>query len=152
MTNVNNINESAQSFALPQAKESKSRGAPSFENVLNSAIDKGQVSQMKANIANGLNEIVSPPPGVEQPADIITGKTDHLIKLLESYSSKLEDPLVSLKSIAPVLEDIKNNAGALLQETGQLTEAEASLKEIATRTAVTAQTEYLKFQRGDYLS
>ena len=34
----------------------------------------------------------------------------------------------------------------------QLTEADAHLKKIATQTIVTAQTEYLKFQRGDYLS
>lgn len=152
MANIDNINESAQGFSLPQAKGTKDKGAPSFDNVLNSAIDKGQVSKMKGNIANGLNEIMSPSPGVAQPADIVSGKTDSLIKLLESYSSQLEDPRASLKSIAPVLEEIKNNAGNLLEETGLLSESDASLKKIATQTAVTAQTEYLKFQRGDYLS
>jgi hypothetical protein len=152
MANVNNINESAGSFPLPQVKNPQKNGTPSFENVLNSAIDQGQTSRTTAGRAHGLNEISSPAPDIELPANRITDKTDKLLALLESYSSKLENPRVSLKNIAPVMEDIKNNAGALLQETSQLTEADASLKKIANQAAVTAQTEYLKFQRGDYLS
>jgi CRISPR/Cas system CMR-associated protein Cmr5 small subunit len=72
--------------------------------------------------------------------------------MLDSYSSKLDDRNVSLKNIAPVLEKIKDHAGNLLKETERLTDADANLKKIATRTIITAQTEYLKFQRGDYLS
>lgn len=71
--------------------------------------------------------------------------------MLDAYASKLDDPGVSLKSIAPVLEEINAEADNLLKDTRLLTEADAALKKVATRTAVTAQTEYLKFQRGDYL-
>ncbi len=152
MSNVNNINESALPFTVTSAKASQKKGAPSFENVLNSAIDNGQDSKMAGKTAQGLNEILSPAPGVMQPSDIISDKTDNLLSLLESYSSKLENPDFSLRSIEPVLEEIKRNAGNLLEETNRLTEADSALREIATQTAVTAQTEYFKFQRGDYLS
>lgn len=152
MTNINNINESAPPFTVSGVTESKNKRAPSFDNLLTSVIDKGQGSRMKGNAANGLNEISSPAPEVKAPADSVSGKTDTLLSLLESYSEQLEDPQVSLKSIAPVLEEIKDNAGTLLEETRQLTDADESLKRIATQTAVTAQTEYVKFQRGDYVS
>ncbi|MCK5695436.1 MAG: hypothetical protein KAH62_02345 [Desulfobacula sp.] len=72
--------------------------------------------------------------------------------MLDSYSLKLEDPNVSLKNIATVLEEINETAGKLIKETERLTDADANLKNIATRTIVTAQTEYVKFQKGDYLS
>ncbi len=72
--------------------------------------------------------------------------------MLDSYSLKLENPNISLKNIAKVLEEIKENAGSLLKETERLTTADTNLKNIATQTIVTAQTEYIKFQRGDYLS
>lgn len=152
MANINNINESAQSFAQATARESKNKSAPSFENILNSAVDKKQVSHMEGGMISGLNEIESPAPEIKAPAAVVSGETDSLIKLLESYSSQLDNPDISLKKIAPVLEDIKNNAGKLLLETGRLTDADASLRKLATQTVVTAQTEYLKFQRGDYLS
>lgn len=152
MANVNNINESTGPFALPQVKAPRKSGTTSFENVLNSAIDQEQSNKVTTGSAQGLNEIASPAPGIELPADKVAGKTDKLIALLESYSSQLENPRVSLKNMAPVMEDIKRSAGNLLEESSQLTEADASLKKIANQAAVTAQTEYLKFQRGDYLS
>ena len=72
--------------------------------------------------------------------------------MLDAYSSKLIDPNIPLKNIAPVVEEINNNADSLLKETQNLTDSDINLKQIATQTIVTAQTEYLKFQRGDYIS
>jgi hypothetical protein len=152
MTTIDNINEINQTLSLPQSNGTKARGAGSFETLLSSAIDNKKAVKTHGGTVNGLNEITSPSPEVTQPADIVSGKTDDLLRLLESYSSQLQDPGVTLKSIAPVLENIRDNAGNLLKETGMLSDSDASLKKIATQTAVTAQTEYLKFQRGDYLS
>ena len=152
MTNIHNINESVRPLGVAAANDSKNKKAPSFDNVLNSAIDKGQGSLMEGSTASGLNEIASTAPDVKMPADTVSQKTDKLLSLLETYSSQLENPGISLKRIAPVLEEINQNAGTLLKETDQLGDADASLKKIATQAAVTAQTEYARFQRGDYVS
>ena len=50
-----------------------------------------------------------------------------------------------------MLEELNADAASLLEETLSLGEDDQNLIDIATSTAVTAKTEYLKFQRGDYL-
>ena len=154
MTNINQINEPGRSLTVPNTKDIKNGGAESFESALNKAFDKPQTTESNTISEKGLNEIISPAPApnIIKPSDIISGKTDNLLKMLDSYSSKLENPDVSLKSIGPVLEEIKKTAGHLLKETQSLSHTDEGLKKIATQAAVMAQTEYTKFQRGDYLS
>jgi hypothetical protein len=152
MMTIDPINELDPSFAASNTKVSKSKKTDAFENALSKALDKTEGPEMEHTPTNALREIASVDLNIINSSDIVSGKTDKLLELLDSYSSKLEDPNVSLKSIAPVLEDIKDNAGSLLKETQNLTDSDAKLKKIATQTIVTAQTEYLKFQRGDYLS
>ena len=152
MANINHVNESAQSFVASNTKASKGKGTDAFENALSKALDKTEAPQMDAPSTNALREIASKDLNIANTADLVTQKTDKLLGMLDIYSSKLEDPNTSLKSIAPVLEDIKDNAGNLLKATQDLTGADSNLKKIATQTIVTAQTEYVKFQRGDYLS
>ncbi|MCP3932169.1 MAG: hypothetical protein GY705_24115, partial [Bacteroidetes bacterium] len=108
-------------------------------------------TEMEHSPTNALREIASKDLNIDSFSDIITGKTDKLLEMLDLYSSKLEDPNISLKSLAPILEEIKKNAGNLLKDAQGLTNADGDLKNIATQTIVAAQTEYLKFQRGDYL-
>lgn len=151
MTNINPINEPLPAFGTSNVKPLKSGDSESFGIALNKALDKTQESEAEGTPANALMEIGSKELNIINTSDIVTGKTDTLLDMLDSYSSKLDDPAVSLKSIAPVLEEINNKAGSLLKETQFLTDADAALKKIATQTALTAQTEYLKFQRGDYL-
>lgn len=151
MTNINQINESDRFFASSNTRVTKSKQTDAFENVLGKALDNREAPEMETPPPQALREIASNRLDIIQSSDIVSGRTDTLLKMLDLYSSKLDDPNISLKSIAPVLEGIRENAGHLLHETERLTDADADLKEIATRTIVTAQTEYLKFQRGDYL-
>lgn len=152
MTDIQNINESTQSFAVSNAKVPKSTEKDTFENEFSKALDKTEAPQMEALPTNALREIASVDLTIMDSSDIVSGKTDKLLEMLDSYSVKLENPDISLKRIAKALEEIKDTAGSLLEETERLTEADKNLKTIATHTIVTAQTEYLKFQRGDYLS
>lgn len=151
MTNINPINETIPVFGTSNVKPVKTGEIDSFGIAFSKALDKTQEPEIEGTPAKALTEISSKEMNIITTSDIVSGKTDKLLALLDSYSSKLVDPAVSLKSIAPVLEEINTNAGSLMKETQFLTDADAALKKIATRTAVTAQTEYLKFQRGDYL-
>ncbi|SDT83827.1 hypothetical protein [Desulfobacula phenolica] len=152
MTNVNSIHESAQSLAALNTRISKSQKTGAFETAFTKALDRTKTPEMELTSTNALREIASKGLDIMTSSDIVSGKTDKLLEMLDSYSSKLDDRNVSLKNIAPVLEKIKDQAGNLLKETERLTDADANLKKIATQTIITAQTEYLKFQRGDYLS
>ena len=152
MTDINQISESTKSIAASNAKAPKSKGQDAFENEFSKALDKTEAPQMEVMPTNALREIASIDLNIIKSTDIVSGGTDKLLAMLDSYSLKLEDPNISLKSIAPVLEEIKDTAGSLLKDTERLTDADTNLKMIATHTIVTAQTEYFKFQRGDYLS
>ncbi|WP_041279312.1 hypothetical protein [Desulfobacula toluolica] len=152
MTNVNSIHESAQSLAALNPRISKSQKTGAFETAFDKALDRTKKPEMELESTNALKEIASKGLNIMTSSDIVSGKTDKLLEMLDSYSSKLDDQNVSLKNIAPVLEKIKDQAGNLLKETERLTDVDSNLKKIATRTIITAQTEYLKFQRGDYLS
>ncbi len=158
MTDINNINDPTQVLGATNAKNaSGNKPVPgnttdAFENALSKALDNSEAPDMKPSTNSALGEIASTGLNFKNPSKVVSGKTKELLQMLESYSSKLEDPNVSLKSIAPELEKILNNATNLQKEAGALEKSDEGLKEIATQTIVTAQTEYLKFQRGDYLS
>ncbi|MDD9303776.1 MAG: hypothetical protein HUK40_16115 [Desulfobacter sp.] len=152
MANINQINEMAQSTGTQtQAKPKAGERSTGFDSLLSSALEKTDASEGDTK-AMGLGEISSPGFELEAPSSIVTGKTDKLIGMLDNYVSQLENPQVSLKHIEPVLEEINADATALLEETRFLGDEDSQLKNIATQTVVAAKTEYLKFQRGDYLS
>lgn len=152
MTNINQINDSGLPLTAQSAKAQKNDKTDAFENVLNKAFDKTQANKMTPTSVNALSEIASSGLNMIHSSDIVSGKTDKLLDMLDAYSLQLQNPEVSLRNIEPALEQIKINAGTLLKETQNLTSADENLKKIATQTVVTAQTEYLKFQRGDYIS
>ena len=152
MTHVNKTNESDHSFAALNAKVSKNKASDAFENAFSKALDKTEPPETAQTATTGLREIASKDLKFLNSSDIVLDRTETLLEMLDSYSAKLEDPNISLKHIAPVLEEINNSAGSLLKSAQLLTGDTEELKTIANRTIATAQTEYLKFQRGDYLS
>jgi hypothetical protein len=152
MTHIHPTNEVDPSFTVSTTKVSKNKDTDAFENALSKALDNREAPEMKTTPANSLGEIESTSLQLLQPSDIVAGRTDRLLKMLDAYASKLKDPEISLKSLAPVLEEIQKNAGSLEREIRDLTRKDAGLKTIADQTLVTVQTEVLKFQRGDYLS
>lgn len=152
MTNINQINDSGVPLTAQNTKTPKNEKTDAFENVLSKALDKTQAKEMIQTSVNALSEIPASGLKMIHSSDIVSGKTDKLLDMLDAYSLQLQNPEVSLRSIEPVLEEIKIKAGTLFEEAQNLTVADENLKKIATQTIVTAQTEYLKFQRGDYLS
>lgn len=151
MTNINNIQSITQIIDSQSTKVSKTSGqAQGFESLLNSELEKTQESE-KGIQTSELGEIPAPAFDIQTVSSIVTDKTDKLLTSLERYASKLDDTNVSLKDIEPVLEELNADAASLLEETLSLGKDDQNLIDIATSTAVTAKTEYLKFQRGDYL-
>jgi len=151
MTHINNIQGITQILDNQSTQVAKPSGqAQGFESLLNSALEKTQESEEGTQIS-GLGEIPALNFDIQTVSSIVTDKTDKLLNSLESYASQLDDANVSLKDIEPALEELNEDAASLLEETLSLGEDDQDLIDIATSTAVTAKTEYLKFQRGDYL-
>lgn len=151
MTNINPIHDTPPVFGASNAKPLKTGETDAFGIALNKALDKPRETATKGTSASALMEITSKELNIVSTSDIVSGKTNTLLEMLDAYALKLDDPDVSLKNIAPVLEEINTEAGVLLKDTQLLAETDSALKKIATQTVITAQTEYLKFQRGDYL-
>ena len=152
MTKINQIDKSAQQPIPNAAKNPKTAQNDTFQNTLVKALDNTGKSNMTNCSVDSLCELEAKSVNFQNTSSQIFGKTNDLLKMLDFYSSKLLDPSVSLKSIAPVLEQIKDNASDLLKETESVPESDPALKRIAQEAAVAANTEYFKFQRGDYLS
>jgi len=151
MVNINQINELTQPMAGQKAKQNTGETSGAFGSVLNSALEKAESAEGDTQVM-GLEEISAPAFELEPLSSIVTGKTDTLLSMLESYAGQLENPEVSLRNIEPVLKEINTEADALLKKTRFLGEEDNGLKEIATQTVLAARTEYEKFQRGDYLA
>ncbi|NDY73851.1 hypothetical protein DO021_18980 [Desulfobacter hydrogenophilus] len=151
MTNINNIQNITQIINGQSTKVSQARGqAQGFESLLSSAQEEIEAAK-EGTQTSELGEISAPAFDIQTVSSIVTNKTDKLLTGLESYSSQLNDTSFTLKDIEPVLKGLDEDATSLLEEALSLGEDDQELIDIATSTAITAKTEYLKFQRGDYL-
>ncbi|MFN2357278.1 MAG: hypothetical protein ABR534_06025 [Desulfotignum sp.] len=154
MVNIHHIHDTTtQPVKKPQGETRKPGNKDAFTSALDRALDKTEPSEMPGTTAHGLGEITSARAmPVPAQSDLVSGNTEKLLGLLDTYADQLQNPGVSLKQLAPVLEAINQKADQLVTETRSLGPDHAGLRDIATQTAVAAQTEYVKFQRGDYLS
>ena len=142
-------------------KIQKSADADIFKHALDKAVTDKTVDQGAApdethgaSSTGELSEISSVQniiPG--ESSDTIQIKTYELIEKLSKYAANIGNREVSLKEIEPLLDEIKSDAEELLQESEYAAKysTDSSLIDIARHSAITANAEYIKFQRGDYL-
>ena len=146
------VNQSSNSESTASSKKQSQM----FKNILDEVAGHSGETVSKS-LTQPLGEISSPMNiRIQEPAKSfhIQTQTEELLAKLELYSSQLENSEVSLREMGSFLEDIYTNAQDLLQETKNMegeNEGEAALMDIACQCAITAQSEYIKFQRGDYL-
>lgn len=153
MVNIQQINELTQSVKSTQTSSKQAEGTDAFKDALTQALDKTESSEMQTASSSGLGEITATNAiQLTTPTDLVSGATDELLGLLDAYASQLENPEVSLKQMEQMVEQLGKDSDKLLEEAEALGSDEAQLKNIATEAAVTAQTEYIKFNRGDYVS
>jgi len=156
---INPINSSTpierQGEIAKQGEGPSKINANIFKQALDKAIDsnKKEYSTIEKVTQNSslseINAILD--KSIDDPDIEIQDKTDLLLKQLDYYSAQLENPNITLKNIEPLLEEIKKSAGSLLENTGSKKFIDENLINIAKQSALTANTEYIKFQRGDYI-
>lgn len=143
------VNSSLASLAETTKNEEKRNSNGMFQQILEKALDTTGAPAMETGPTSSLQEISSTRFNLESPSPDIQGMTEELLDMLDLYSNGLQDTGTSLKSLAPILEKINANAGKIIEEAEN--SPDAGLKEIALESALMANSEYLKFQRGDYL-
>lgn len=152
MTKINNIDEFTFLFESSKTNKNKDIKSNMFNDTLSKAIDQNKASKTQfSQKPNALSEIKADYMDIMSPVEMVTKRTNLLLEMLDLYSSNLENSKTSLKDIAPILESIKDSSSDLLKEVLDLSTKDKELKDIATQTAITAQTEYMKFKRGDYI-
>ena len=117
-----------------------------FDNVLS-----GIKSTEQKSSVNSLSELSSVNytkiQSIKNDLDI---KTSDLLNKLDQYIQKLSNPDISLKEIEPLISNINKEAGELSIELSK-TDENQELKDIAGKSALSANSEYIKFMRGDYI-
>ncbi len=151
MVNINKLNELTQALGNPAKKDGVQKGTDGFQNALNNAMETRE-STSELTGTSGLGELVSTRPVIADPSGAVSGRTGDLLDLLDSYVQQLENSQVSLKALAPLIQQINDQAQQLQEESQGLGADHSELKTIADQTALAAQSEFMRFQRGDYLS
>ena len=138
---------------IPESQKTEKSGSDLFKQSLEAAQTKKAAISGPTQAVKSLGEIAAttlPQLQSLSPAGVIQ-KADRLLDLLDNYSREIEDPEKTLKDIEPLIDTIKKDASLLLAETDNALPGDGELKQIAREAAVTANVEYLKFHRGDYI-
>ena len=88
-------------------------------------------------------------PALDQTVPLID-RIDRFVDLLDDYRQQLADPRASLKTIQPLMDNIAAAKEGLASELDGLGDGNA-LKEVLNASLVTATTEIMHFNRGDYV-
>jgi len=149
MTKIDQINETITIQATKKPNESTVVPfSASLENALSNKIDNktngGRTSPLSEPQSPIVNQL-----GI--PMTNVVGQTEKLLGLLESYAAGLKNPGTTLKELASMVTEMKDEAMQLMASTDVNTTGENDLNGIAAKAALTANVEYIKFNRGDYI-
>jgi hypothetical protein len=149
MTKIDQINDA---LTVQAAKKPTTATATPFSASLENALAEKSPEAAGKEQASALRE---PQPSIVTPSGAapthMVGRTDKLLDLLESYATSLENPCATLKELASLVAMMKDEAMQLMASADAHAAEEGSLKGIAEKAALTANVEYIKFQRGDYI-
>lgn len=149
MTKIDQINEA---IAMQTTKRScASTPVPfqaSLENALSQKISGNTDRKQASALSEPQSSIISQSGA---PSTDVLGQTDRLLGLLESYATSLENPGATLKELASIAALMKDEAKQLMASTDTQVARGSDINGIAAKAALTANVEYIKFQRGDYI-
>jgi hypothetical protein len=145
----------SQNYAQPKKKVNQPGGdlfKQSFAKALAGQTNNSAGSSQEVQSLRTLGEIQ---PLVLAPfktgADPIVKKADKLLDLMDSYAKGLENPQKSLRDLESQLLMIKDGSEKLINDMEKGVNLDEGLKNIVNECALTANVEWVKFQRGDYV-
>ncbi|MBW2368995.1 MAG: hypothetical protein JRH15_14030 [Deltaproteobacteria bacterium] len=149
MTKINPITDSP---GIHDQKKINKPATGGFESSLRTAFTERTTGGLFNSQVSRLGEVrAASAPQTSSLADGIASETDRLLALLETYATDLENPNKTLRDLAPMAAQIKEAAGLVMAAAQRQATPDDELNRIATNAAFTANIEYVKFQRGDYI-
>ena len=134
-----------------QPRKNKVASDKRFENNLQKAATPTQAPAAPKE-TNVLGEIQAVrPPVIDNAVQQLTEQTEQLLQKLEEYAAAIENPKKTLAEIEPMIRQIDEQARALDKLAGDSLPPDEELRDVAKQAALTANLEYFKFQRGDYI-
>ncbi len=152
MGNINQVDNNTHQFVHKNRKTNKAGSDNTFKQTFGEVLGNMESSKIETLQPGGLKELPQQNFQFPDPSGAISDKTENLVELLELYASKLKDKSISLKEVDSVLKEVGKEAQALLEKIENSSGVDEKMKNIANQVAVFANTEQIKFQRGDYLS
>lgn len=149
MTKIDPINDA---IAMQATKRPCTSAPVPFQASLENALSQKISDTADKRQASALSEPQSPmtrQPGM--PSTDVLGQTDRLLGLLDAYATGLENPGATLKELASIVALMKDEAMQLMASTDTHAAGGNDINGIAAKAALTANVEYIKFQRGDYI-
>ena len=137
-----------------KAPEKNPSAGPTFNEVLKETVDASSNNDRHTKVATVASAAPTGPVALQatvRPADgPVIDRIERFIDIMDEYRCKLSDPQCTLKQIQPYLEKMnaeRDNMQLLLDDLSD----QEPLKDLLNRALVTASTETLKFNRGDYI-
>jgi len=154
MTKINPIADSA---GIIDQKKINKPDTGGFESTLKTAVSKRAAnglsnSTVSGSQVSGLGEVRA--AGIRTTSALTDGiavETDRLLGLLDTYANDLANPTKTLRELAPMVAELKEKAGLVMAAAKEQVAPGDALGQIAAKAAFTANIEYIKFQRGDYI-
>jgi len=136
----------------PNKNRSKTAENDLFKTTFDKALGKTTKKPAQASSLPPLGEISAIRFNtVESPDTKLSDKTGKLLDKLDMYSQKLANPNITLREIEPLINEIKGDAETLSLAASKDGNKNPELQRIANEGALSANTEYIKFMRGDYV-
>ncbi|MBU0991142.1 MAG: hypothetical protein KJ737_01505 [Proteobacteria bacterium] len=149
MGKITNITEGIN---IPKQQNVKKTDTQEFQKALDAALEGKKSSDSIQGPANSLGEIAPTTlHAIEPSTESIFDRTNFLLDKLDIYTKDLENPEKTLKDIEPLIVSIQEEALKLLETTNETGSKDQKLKDIVNQTAIKANTEFIKFTRGDYI-
>ncbi|MDR3135662.1 MAG: hypothetical protein LBU69_06180 [Deltaproteobacteria bacterium] len=142
------------------SREGKPSQAENFAALLSSETEKKELNPVPAGLDEGsaalwANSLLGKiQAGQATPASqLVPGVEDEIggvLDILEKYVAALGDPQVTLKELAPLVDNLDEGASKLDKLASGLSKDDP-IKQLTNETAALAAVEALKFKRGDFV-
>jgi hypothetical protein len=160
MTDIHSTHSIGGPGGIDPSRTDKSQNAAnskkgtSFSDILDKTSQAEDVGAAKSPTAAG-NTASIPPPYIGPVESISTSETvsrmsGEVFQLLDSIQSELKNPAVSLKDLAPMMQNMETQRDRLMSKISSLPPEDPG-RNILEEMAVMLTSESAKFQRGDYI-
>jgi len=124
-----------------------------FQNILKESVENSAKNPPKIQSSTLMDPVsaIRFDPLAPQDKTITIERVHNLLNLLDKYRKQLSDPHVTLRTLEPLMNTIAKEKDQLSGLLESLPNADG-LKQILNQTLITASLEFIKFNRGDYIT